>query len=106
MNILKVSFCAKLMVLFFSDGKYEQALDAYSEAIFLNVAPKKKAIYYCNRALVSIKTENYALALFDAKDAIKHDEMYVKAYYRRGSAYLALNQIDLALRDFKAVCKM
>jgi serine/threonine-protein phosphatase 5 len=55
---------------------------------------------------VSIKTENYALALFDAKDAIKHDEMYVKAYYRRGSAYLALNQIDLALRDFKAVCKM
>ena len=32
--------------------------------------------------------------------------MYVKAYYRRGSAHLALNQIDKALKDFKAVCKM
>ena len=53
--------------------------------------PKNKAVYYCNRALVSIKTENYALALFDAKDALKCDEMYVKAYYRRGSAHLAMN---------------
>jgi len=52
---------------------------------------KKKAIYYCNRALVSLKTENYALALFDAKDAIKCDETYAKAYYRLGSAHLALN---------------
>jgi tetratricopeptide (TPR) repeat protein len=62
--------------------KYELALDAYSEAIFCTVPPKKKAIYYCNRALVSIKTENYALALYDAKDAIKNDPTYVKAYYR------------------------
>jgi len=66
-------------------------LDAYSEAIFCNVPPKYKAVYYCNRALVSIRTENYALALFDSKDALNCDEMYVKAYYRRGSAHLALN---------------
>lgn len=76
-------------------------MDAYSEAIFCNVSPGKKAIYYCNRALVSIKTENYALALFDAKDAIKCDETYVKAYYRQGSAHLALGQVDLAIQDFK-----
>lgn len=81
-------------------------MDAYSEAIFCNVPPKQKAIYYSNRALVSIKTENYALALYDAEDAIKCDEMYVKAYYRRGSANLALNKVDLALKDFKQVCKM
>jgi len=55
---------------------------------------------------VSIKTENYALALFDAKDAIKQDETFVKAYYRQGSAHLALNQIDLAIEAFKTVCKM
>ena len=41
--------------------------------------------------MVSIKSENYALALFDAKDAIKCDDTYVKAYYRKGSAELALN---------------
>lgn len=66
----------------------------------------KKAIYYCNRALVSIKTENYALALFDAKDAIKCDETNVKAYYRLGSAHLALGQIENAILDFKKVCIM
>jgi len=57
----------------------------------------KKAIYYCNRALVSIKTENYALALFDAKDAIKQDPTNVKAYYRLGSANLAMNKYDVAI---------
>ena len=96
----------KISISNYLDCKYSQAIDCYSEAIYCNVPPKKKAIYYCNRALVNIKTENYALALHDAKDAIKFDETYVKAYYRRGSAHLALNQIDNALRDFKAVCKM
>jgi len=75
----------------FADNKFDAALDAYSEAIFCNVPLKNKAIYYCNRSLVSIKLENYALALFDANDAIKCDECYFKAYYRRGSAHLAMN---------------
>ena len=88
------------------ESKFELALDAYSEAIFCTVPPKNKAIYYCNRALVSIKTENYALALYDAKDAIKCDPTYVKAYYRKGSAHLALNQLEPAIQDFKNVCKM
>jgi len=63
----------------------------YTEAIHCKVPGKKKAIYYCNRALMNLKLENYALALFDAKDSIKSDESYVKAYYRRGTAYCALN---------------
>ena len=82
---------------FFKDNKFEEAIEQYSEAIFCNVSPSKKAIYYCNRALVSIKTENYALALFDAKDAIKQDPTNVKAYYRLGSAYLAMNKYDVAI---------
>ena len=88
------------------DARYDAAMDAYTEAIFCQVPPKKKAIYYSNRALVSIRTENYALALMDAKDAIRADDMYVKAYYRKGSAHLALNQIDMAIKDFRQVCKM
>lgn len=39
-------------------------MDFYSEAIFCKVSKKQKAIYYCNRALVNIKLENYAIALF------------------------------------------
>lgn len=76
---------------YFKNAKYDLALEAYSEAIFCNVPPKKRAIYYSNRALVNIRTENYGLALHDANDAVKCDETFVKAYYRRGSAYLALN---------------
>ena len=91
---------------FFKSAKYEEAIEQYSEAIFCNVPASKKAIYYCNRALVSIKTENYALALFDAKDAIKQDPTNVKAYYRLGSANLAMNKYDVALEQFKTVCKM
>jgi hypothetical protein len=45
-------------------GKFEKALEAYSEAIYCKVPPKKKAVYYCNRALVNMKCENYAIALF------------------------------------------
>lgn len=86
--------------------KFDEALDAYSEAIYMNVPPTKKAVYYCNRAQVSIKTENYALALFDATDAIKCDPTNFKAYYRLGSANLALNKFDLAIQNFKIVCKM
>ncbi len=46
------------------EGRYEQAVEMYSEAIFCKVPPKKLAIYYCNRAFVNIKCENYAIALF------------------------------------------
>lgn len=88
------------------DHKFDEAVDAYSEAIFCNVPPKLKSVYYSNRALVSIKTENYALALFDAIDAIKCDPTNSKAYYRQGSANLALNKFDLAIQNFKQVCKM
>ena len=76
----------------FKDCKYDLALDMYSEAIFCNVPKEKKAIYYSNRSMTSIKSENYALALFDAKDAIKNNPKFAKAYYRAGAANLALNQ--------------
>ena len=78
----------------------------YTQAIQCKVPPKKKAVYYCNRALMNLKLENYAIALFDAKDSVKCDETYVKAYYRRGSSYVALNQLDMAIKDFKKVCQL
>lgn len=61
------------IIIYGLENKYDEALEAYSEAIFCEVEPKLKAIYYSNRSLVSIKTENYALALYDAEDAIKCD---------------------------------
>ncbi len=47
-----------------------------------------------------LKTKEYARALEDAEAAIKLKEDYVKAYHRRGKAYLALNKVEMAIRDF------
>ena len=78
--------------------QYKQALDSLYEVIFWNVTPKYKAVYYSSKALVSIITENYELALFENKNALNYDEIYVKAFHRRCSAHLALNLLDLSSR--------
>ena len=68
----------------------EKSIDMYTEAIFCKNPPAKKSIYYCNRALANLKLENYAVALFDACEAVKHDKTNVKGYYRRAQAYYAM----------------
>ena len=40
--------------------------------------------------------ENYGLAIIDADEIIKEDKTFVKAYYRKGSAYLLLGKFDEA----------
>jgi tetratricopeptide (TPR) repeat protein len=69
---------------------FEKSIDMYTEAIFCKNPPAKKSIYYCNRALANLKLENYAVALFDACEAVKHDKTNVKGYYRRAQAYYAM----------------
>lgn len=69
------------------------------------------AIVYANLSLVNFKLENYGFAQSsishsDASKAIELDPRYVKAYYRRGSAFFALGKFKEAIRDLKAVCKI
>ena len=59
--------------------------------------------YYSNRAFCHLKLENYGLAIADASVALELDGSFVKGYYRRGSAYMALSKFKDALRDFRAV---
>ncbi|KAH8098784.1 hypothetical protein JL720_1750 [Aureococcus anophagefferens] len=115
-------------------GHYSQACALYSQAIEIdgsNHAPPARAastarrarrfrreisrnvdaaapqVLYSNRAMAHIKAESYGLAISDAEAAIRIDPTYIKAYYRRGSANFALlGKYRLALRDFKAVCKL
>ncbi|CCI42081.1 unnamed protein product [Albugo candida] len=82
--------------------KYRNAVELYTAAI--EVYPT--AIYYANRAAAHMKTESYGLAIKDATDAITMDPNYVKAYYRRGSAELALGHYKAALKNFRLVVKM
>jgi tetratricopeptide (TPR) repeat protein len=84
-------------------GHYLKAVKLYSEA--LEYTPTN-AILLANRAQAYIKVENYGLAIIDATAAIKHDPSYAKGYYRRASAYFALNKYKLARKDFRKVCQL
>jgi serine/threonine-protein phosphatase 5 len=72
----------------------------YSEAILLN--PFEPA-YYSNRAFAYLKTESYGYAIADADKAIALDKTYVKAYYRRATANMALSKFKESLKDLKNV---
>ncbi|KAH8054983.1 hypothetical protein JL722_8400 [Aureococcus anophagefferens] len=78
----------------------------FRREISRNVDAAAPQVLYSNRAMAHIKAESYGLAISDAEAAIRIDPTYIKAYYRRGSANFALGKYRLALRDFKAVCKL
>ena len=84
----------------FQQERFALAVEKYNDAIELN--PEVPA-YYSNRAFCHLKLESYGLALADATVALELDKTFVKAYYRRGSAYMALAKYKDALKDFKAV---
>lgn len=42
----------------------------------------------------------------NASEAIKADPSYAKAFYRWGSAYIALSKFEEAIKDFRRVVKM
>jgi len=86
----------------FAAHRFQAACEVYSKAIDINPT----AILYSNRAFAQIKLENYGSAVEDATKAIELDPTYVKAYYRRGTAYLALRKFKSSLADFRESVKI
>ena len=64
------------------------------------------AAYYANRAFAYIKEEWYGYAVADATKAIELDSSYVKGYYRRAMANMALGKYKDGLKDFRACSKL
>ncbi|KAK9471282.1 Metallo-dependent phosphatase-like protein [Dipodascopsis tothii] len=79
---------------------YQGAIELYSRAIALD---STKEVYWANRAQAYIKDEAYGAAIADASEAIKLNPAYVKSYYRRATAQMALVRPKEALKDFNAV---
>jgi serine/threonine-protein phosphatase 5 len=65
-----------------------------------------RTVLFSNRAFCQLKSENYGLALSDAKEALTLDPTFVKAYYRRGEAHYALGRYKEARVDFKKVLQI
>ncbi|XP_024387762.1 serine/threonine-protein phosphatase 5 [Physcomitrium patens] len=84
----------------FQAHKFASALNLYTQAIELN---PKNAVYWANRAFAHTKMESYGSSIEDATMAIEVDSKYIKGYYRRGTAYLALGKFVKALKDFRQV---
>jgi serine/threonine-protein phosphatase 5 len=88
---------------FFAANKYMQARDAYTRAIDLN---PRVAAYFSNRSFTELKLEEYGSAIADADKALELDRTFIKAYYRRGAAHMALGKTKEARADFKTVVKI
>ena len=87
---------------FLKEKKYVLAIQQYSDAIALNPASH---VYHGNRALAHIRLEEYGSAIADADKALEINPKYVKAYYRRADANLALGKMKVALLDFRRAAK-
>lgn len=53
-----------------------------------------------------LKMENYGFAILDAERAIKANPLFVKAYYRKGTAFLMIAKYDEARDAFKMANKL
>lgn len=91
---------------FFKKGRYEDAMTFYTKAINAEPHTKETAPCFGNRSFAACKMEQFGLALNDANKAIELDPLYIKAYYRRAAAYMALNQPKMALENFKRVAEL
>ncbi len=65
---------------------------------------------FCNKRIYDmqplVRAENYGSAIVDATEAINLEPSYIKGYYRRGTANLALGKLKQAKGDFREAVKI
>jgi len=81
----------------FKEGKIEEAIDHYNEAI--RIKPDIAEIYY-NRGNAFTKLGWYKRAIVDFNEAIRQKPDYVEAYYNMGTVYGKSNQYPLAIENY------
>lgn len=87
---------------FLKENKLNEAIEAYTSAIELD---SSNAIFFSNRAQVNIRLENYGSAVADCNEALALDPNFIKAYYRKGVAQMAILQYKEAQQNFKTILK-
>ncbi|CAI6368171.1 unnamed protein product [Macrosiphum euphorbiae] len=83
--------------------KWAEAILRYTRAIEYY---DKDPIFYANRALCYLKTNEFKLAIIDCTSSLKLDKTYVKAFQRRSAAYMALGMYNEAKKDIQDVLKL
>ncbi|XP_052227932.1 dnaJ homolog subfamily C member 7-like isoform X1 [Dreissena polymorpha] len=91
----------------FQARNYKKAYTIYTEALTIDVDDKIiKSQLFMNRgtACKMIGKENEAIA--DFTKAIKLDDSYLKAYFRRANCYMEMKKYQEAVNDYEKVCQM
>ncbi|XP_073115097.1 protein SGT1 homolog isoform X2 [Elaeis guineensis] len=83
----------------FFEDEFERALDLYSQALELD---PKNADLYADRAQAYIKLQNFTEAVADANRAIELDSLLSKAYLRKGTACMRLEEYQTAKAALEA----
>uniref|UniRef100_A0A673HAF5 Mitochondrial import receptor subunit TOM70-like n=1 Tax=Sinocyclocheilus rhinocerous TaxID=307959 RepID=A0A673HAF5_9TELE len=91
---------------YFKAGKYEQAIQCYTEAISL--CPKEQkgdlSTFYQNRAAAYEQQLKWTEVIQDCSQAVELNPCYVKALFRRAKALEKLGDKKECLEDVTAVC--
>lgn len=86
-------------------GKFDEAIQAYSEAINLD---ESNHVLYSNRSAAYLKAGRFQDALNDAEKTIQINAGWAKGYSRKGAALFALEKYDEAFTCYnkgKLTCK-
>jgi tetratricopeptide (TPR) repeat protein len=80
----------------FQEGRFNEAIAAYSKALALieaygSGATQRRAELLSNRSVARLKVSQIQEAVDDAKECIVHAPHWPKAYYRLGMAFLTRN---------------
>lgn len=89
--------------IFYSSGRYEQAIADYDRAITLK---PNDAAAYNNRACAYNSSRHYDEAIADATRALQLRPNYAAAYYNRGNAYYFTGACDKAIADYDAAIQL
>ncbi|XP_067897127.1 mitochondrial import receptor subunit TOM70 [Heterodontus francisci] len=91
---------------YFKAGKFEQAIQCYTEAIGLCPLNQKQDLstFYQNRAAAFEQLQKWNEVAQDCTKAVELNPKYIKALYRRAKAYEKLDNKKECLEDVTAVC--
>ncbi|KAJ2006547.1 Palmitoyl-protein thioesterase 1 [Coemansia thaxteri] len=86
----------------YASKHYHEAIEKYTQAI---AADPTVPAYFTNRSQCHLFTEGYGAAKNDADAALELDSTFIKAYYRRAAANLAMGKLKEARADYREVTR-
>jgi tetratricopeptide (TPR) repeat protein len=90
----------------FAEGKSEEAIYHYNEAIRITPITPHHFMAYNNRGLAYNKLGQHQMAIEDFNEAIHLKQDYAEAYNNRGTIYQKLGQYQRAIEDFSEAIRL